>query len=164
MIRKRRDDCAQYKVESSNLVVFTIYDEETPYIVNMEKKTCTCRRFEYDEMPCSHAMAIIIKQKLNCYDYVSYYYTNEAYIATYEDFIMPLGDQHSWELPAELTQHEVLPPLTKRPAGRPKQTRYRAFSEYKVQNLCGRCGGKGHNKRTCKNESLIKTTNKQKSV
>ncbi|XP_062088805.1 uncharacterized protein LOC133795368 [Humulus lupulus] len=164
MIRKRRDDCAQYKVESSNQFVFTVYDEETPYIVNMEKKTCTCKRFEYDERPCSHAMAVIIKKNLNCYDYVSYYYTKEAYMATYEDSVMPLGDQHSWEIPVELTQHEVLPPLTKRPARRPKQTRYRAFSEYKVQNLCGRCGGKGHNRRTCKNEPVIKTSNKGNKV
>ena len=143
------------QVESSNLVLFAVYDEETSYLVDLEKRTCTCKRFNHDEMPCSHAMAVIAKRNLNCYEFVSQYYTREFYIKTYEDSIIPLGDQHSWELPEDLVSHEVLPPCSKRPAGRPKKSRYKGFNEYKTKNVCGRCGVKGHNRRTCKNEQLM---------
>jgi hypothetical protein len=47
----------------------------------------------------------------------------------------------------------LLPPTTGRPRGRPKKQRMRSGEEHvgaRIQH-CGRCGEKGHSKRTCKN-------------
>ncbi|XP_062103201.1 uncharacterized protein LOC133814221 [Humulus lupulus] len=149
-------------VATSNMFVFTVHDEETEYIVNMENKTCNCQRFQCDDMPCSYAMAVIIHKNLNCYKYVSYYYKTDAYIATYEDSILPLGDHRSWELPQEILEHYILPPVLKCCPSRPKKTRYKGFNEPTVYRTCNRCELKGHTRRTCRNKPLLKPTKGRK--
>ncbi|BBH05398.1 hypothetical protein Prudu_016768, partial [Prunus dulcis] len=44
----------------------------------------------------------------------------------------------------------VLPPITKRPAGRPPTKRIKVFGEFKRPLKCSRCSVAGHNRKTCK--------------
>ncbi|XP_008241010.1 PREDICTED: uncharacterized protein LOC103339491 [Prunus mume] len=44
----------------------------------------------------------------------------------------------------------VLPPITKRPAGRPPTKRIKAFGEFKGPLKCSQCSVTGHNRNTCK--------------
>ncbi|KAM6554586.1 hypothetical protein CsatB_012398 [Cannabis sativa] len=163
-LRKERDMSLKYKVETSNLIVYKVHDCTDSYIVNLEKKTCSCQKFEYDEMPCSHAMAVLTKRNLSCYSYCSYYYTKKAFLSTYEDNIFPLADSTTWDIPDHIKDMIVLPPTHKRPAGRPKKQRYKGVLETKTQVKCGSCNQKGHNKRSCKNEPVPKPTRKRKNI
>ncbi|XP_062080821.1 uncharacterized protein LOC133785618 [Humulus lupulus] len=133
-------ECLHSLVETTNLLIFTVHDVTRSYIVDLEKRTRICQKFQYDEMPCSHAMAALTKRHMSSYDYCSYYYTKEAFIAAYEDIILSLGDANSWDIPNEMKQIIVLPPKHKRPAGRPKTQRYKSAleSNTKTQNKCGR--------------------------
>uniref|UniRef100_A0A803PIB8 MULE transposase domain-containing protein n=1 Tax=Cannabis sativa TaxID=3483 RepID=A0A803PIB8_CANSA len=85
------------------------------------------------------------KRSLNCYDFCSYYYTKVAFVATYKDFVLPLGDHATWNVPNEIKIMEILPPATRRQPGRPREQRYRSRLEKKVANRRSRCQGKGHN-------------------
>ncbi|KAI5344171.1 hypothetical protein L3X38_012048 [Prunus dulcis] len=44
----------------------------------------------------------------------------------------------------------LLPPITKRPAGRPPTKRIKVFGEFKRPLKCSRCSVAGHNRKTCK--------------
>ncbi|XP_062073084.1 uncharacterized protein LOC133777474 [Humulus lupulus] len=150
--------CLHSLVGTTNLLIFTVHDVTKSYIVDLEKRTCTCQKFQYDEMPYSHVMAALTKTHLSSDDYCSYYYTKEAFIVAYEDTILPFGDANSWDILNEMKQIIVLPPKHKRPAGCPKAQRYKSAleSKTKTQNKCGRCKQKGHNRQTCKNEPVLK--------
>ncbi|KAM6599512.1 hypothetical protein CsatA_019121 [Cannabis sativa] len=152
----------KYKVETANLLVYKVHDYTISYIVNLENKTCTCQKFDYDEMPCSHAMAVLAKRNFSCYKYCSYYYTKEAFMSTYEDSILPLGEATSWNIPEDVKNITVHPPKYKRPAGRPKKDRYKGAMDTKTKVKCGKCNQKGHNRRSCKNEAILNPLKRRK--
>ncbi|KAM6567513.1 hypothetical protein CsatA_026641 [Cannabis sativa] len=157
----KREKSLKMKVETLSELTFIVKDKDgnRSYTVDLEKRTCSCKCFQYDEMPCSHAMCAISNKSLNCYDFCSYYYTKEAYVATYEESISPLGDPHVWDIPEQIQRTVVLPPQTKRPIGRPPKKRYKGCHGKTTKNKCLRCHERGHNVRTCKNEQIEKASN-----
>ena len=144
------------QVESSNLVIFTVYDATKQFIVDMERKTCTCNKFQYHEMPCPHTAAVISKRNLSCYDYCSKKYRKTTLVDPYSTSVFPLDDKDNWDVPAEIRNICVKPPNSRRPAGRPEIGRYKHGSEIKIQNSCSRCQQKGHNRKTCKNPTILR--------
>ncbi|XP_060974578.1 uncharacterized protein LOC115696634 [Cannabis sativa] len=154
ILKDKLERSKKLKVQTSNLVIYTVKELQNSYIVDIQNRTCMCQRFQYDEMPCSHAMAVISKRHMKCYEYCSYYYTKEAFLATYEGSVLPIGDPKTWDLLDNIKQLQVLPPIYKRPAGRPKKQRYKTALDKATQNKCARCLQKGHNRRTCKNDAV----------
>jgi hypothetical protein len=69
---------------------------------------------------------------------------------------MPIGDKDNWRVTEDIKNVIVLPPNTRRPAGRPKKGRFKHAYEIRNQFRCGRCQEKGHNRRTCKNPIVKK--------
>ncbi|KAM6578088.1 hypothetical protein CsatB_029925 [Cannabis sativa] len=161
-LKKQREMGLKYKVETANLLVYKVHDYTNSYIVNLENKTCTCQKFDYDEMPCSHAMTVLAKRNFSCYKYCSYYYTKEVFMSTYEDSILPLGEATSWNIPEDVKNITVHPPKYKRPAGRPKKDRYKGAMDTKTKVKCGKCNQKGHNRRSCKNEAILNPLKRRK--
>lgn len=96
-------------------------------------------------MPC-----IIYSQKSQ-EDFVSQCFKKEAYLKSYSGMIQPILNKTSWP---EVHGDEILPPLLKRPPGRPKLNRRREPDEVppekKRYKMCCKCCGQfGHNKRAC---------------
>ena len=64
--------------------------------VDLQRRTCTCRIFDLDKIPCPHAMAAIRSQHgddfgIQIYLYSSRYYSVEKYIMTYCQEIHPVS-------------------------------------------------------------------------
>lgn len=78
--------------------LFEVKDNNNLFRINMQERMCSCHQFEIDEIPCSHAMAIFEKQKLNWYDYCSKFYKKEIMLATYEETINPVRDPETWNV------------------------------------------------------------------
>ncbi|KAK1283162.1 hypothetical protein QJS10_CPB21g01286 [Acorus calamus] len=124
-------------------------------VVDLEAMTCSCNRWQLTGLPCSHATALIQEIRgIDIMQFIDPYYLTETYRATYEMRLNPLVDRELWErvdLP-----YIVLPPLSRRPRGRPKKKRIRDPNELKKNkkmHKCGRCGNWGHHRSSCK-ESL----------
>ncbi|XP_062104146.1 uncharacterized protein LOC133815306 [Humulus lupulus] len=117
-------------------------------------------KFQEDEMPCGHAVAVIAKRNLGVYDYCAKFYKSETLKAMYEENVHPLPHKDEWNLPQHL-DIVVLPPKATIPAGRPRKKRIRSRGEPKVIITCGKCGQPGHNRKTCRNPPIDKA-NKQK--
>ncbi|KAF6150253.1 hypothetical protein GIB67_017153 [Kingdonia uniflora] len=69
-----------------------------------------------------------------------------SYAQTYKNVIYPVVDGSEWEKP---TSYFLPPPLV-RGVGRPRKQRIPDPDGEKRQKRCGKCGGYGHNKKTCK--------------
>ncbi|KAL5545674.1 hypothetical protein UlMin_005361 [Ulmus minor] len=121
------------------------------FFVDLEKRTYTYRQFDLDEIPCSHAIARIDKLYWNKYEYCSKWYDIVMYKNTYNGSLNPVGDKEDWNIPEDIKQEILLPPIYKPAVGRRKKQRYKSATEtFKMSTKCGRCRRTGHNRKTCK--------------
>ena len=109
-----------------------------------------------DELPCSHAMAVVGKMKLNCYDYCSRYYFKETMLATYKETVYHIENPNTWIVPEDVKERKEIEPKEKHKSRRPKKRRIQSKGEHKVKLKCGRCGEYGHNRQTCRNPPPVK--------
>ncbi|XP_062094046.1 uncharacterized protein LOC133800089 [Humulus lupulus] len=131
---------AAREVKAPNEYLFEVFKDQNSWIVNLKNRTCTCNRFQMDEMPCGHAIAVMKEMNLDPYNYCSHYYTTKTWFETYESTIYSVGNQHNWDVPQYVKDMIVMPPFEKVKAERPKKRRFRAAWENKKQNKCSKCG------------------------
>ncbi|XP_019262296.1 PREDICTED: uncharacterized protein LOC109240126 [Nicotiana attenuata] len=127
-----------------------VIDGQTRNVVRLHKKDCTCGRFQLDDIPCPHAMAVIQKFHMDLYKYCSDYYSIEYLLKTYEIPVNPLPDETTWQIPEHVSSQVVLPPKGKIKPGRPKKKKGIGGWEGNTVT-CALCGRKGHYWRTCRN-------------
>ncbi|XP_027150245.1 uncharacterized protein LOC113750477 [Coffea eugenioides] len=92
------------------------------YVVDLDKCTCTCRKWELIGLPCCHAIACISLAGGKVEAYVHKCYSRQAYLAAYEPTIAPISGPNTWKCS---TKEPVLPPNKVRLPGRPKKARRR---------------------------------------
>ncbi|XP_052731248.1 uncharacterized protein LOC128195986 [Vigna angularis] len=126
------------------------------FVVDLSNHTCTCYLWDLVGIPCRHAVAAIHYKSENPEHYVHPYYKKEAYRTCYAPIISPINGQQLWPTS---DSPQLLPPIYKRPPGRPKKLRRREVDEYvshgKLSKTntairCSTCNAYGHNVRTCK--------------
>ncbi|XP_059277575.1 uncharacterized protein LOC132031628 [Lycium ferocissimum] len=142
-------------VEPSTEYVYTVNDEARRFIIDLKKKTCSCRMFQMDEIPCPHAWAVLKSKSLMPDEYCSDLFKPKTVIKTYDVPVDPLPDESEWNIPTHICGEVVLPPRYKRPPGRPKKKRDKTLMETMIgkhRNACSTCGRLGHNRRSCSNE------------
>ncbi|XP_060968631.1 uncharacterized protein LOC133036152 [Cannabis sativa] len=137
------------EVKATTDYLFEVTRMKESWKVNLEKRTCTCNRFQIDEMPCGHSVAVMREMNMDPYTYCSDYYTKKNWLATYSGTVYPIGHQSEWEVPEEVKNIIVLPPHERVKSGRLKTLRRKAGWEKDQHNKCSKCGELGHNKRTC---------------
>ena len=97
-----------------------VNDDGRYFVVCLKEKTCTCGRFQYEEIPCEHAWAVLKWKSLPPDEYCSDLYKPKTMLKTYNMPIHPLPDVKAWLIPDSVIADDVLPPKFKRPPGRPK--------------------------------------------
>ncbi|XP_020876453.1 uncharacterized protein LOC110227218 [Arabidopsis lyrata subsp. lyrata] len=126
------------------------------YVVDLQKRTCTCEEFTLLQIPCSHAIAAAIRCDMSVPMLAAPQYGSFFWSLAYNGSIHPVPDLSTLrEVPDGIATLTVLPPLTRRPPGRPKRTRYLSTGEFKrprkiTKRSCTRCRGSGHNRASCK--------------
>ncbi|XP_075074845.1 uncharacterized protein LOC107812810 [Nicotiana tabacum] len=154
-LKNNRTLSQKLRVRASTDHIHTMLDGVKRYIVSLENKKCSCGQFQLEELPCAHALAALRHRNETYENYCSPYYTRESPLRTYEIPVNPLPDESKWNVPQHILDELVNPPMgDKRQPGRPQKERYKTYNETKSKKYkvsCGNCGGKGHNKRSCKN-------------
>ncbi|KAG5582550.1 hypothetical protein H5410_053177 [Solanum commersonii] len=110
-------------VRPSSDYLHTVTHMGKTFIVCIKAKTCTCRQFQLDELPCPHALAVLHKKGLDGDDYSSLYYTKENMMKTYDIPIHPMPDESTWDLPQEVIEEILLHPIGNKVPGRPRKKR-----------------------------------------
>ena len=122
------------------------------FMINLDTKECSCRKWMLTGIPCCHAISCMNHINQNPEDYIPLYYRKEAYAACYQSIIFPTNGSNLWP---QTEYQNVLPPPFKRQSGRPKKNRNKEASELSKDTTkmsrkgfpikCGRCGSTGHN-------------------
>ncbi|WMV49530.1 hypothetical protein MTR67_042915 [Solanum verrucosum] len=155
MLAENEERSVRMTVVATSNYVHSVHHEGSTFIICLKRKTCTCRRFQMDEIPCSYAWAVLKKKFLDPEPYCSDLYKPNTLLVTYNNPIIPLPNRIDWNVPGYIENEVVRPPKLKKLSGRPpKKLRDKSYSELygkKYKNSCSTCGCKGHNRRSCRN-------------
>ncbi|KAL5580370.1 hypothetical protein UlMin_012812 [Ulmus minor] len=105
---EQRKDRAQ--VICADQYTFDVVDGDRNYCVDMALWTCTCRKFQLDQLPCDHVLAVVRKTPYQAYDLCSLYYTREFWHETYRGVIIPIPHISSWSIPQQISDFDLHPP------------------------------------------------------
>ncbi|KAL5549331.1 hypothetical protein UlMin_004562 [Ulmus minor] len=98
------------ELDPANDTMYTILDGDKNRVVDLQARTCSCRRFQLEQLPCAHAMIVIRHSKRDVYDFCFKYYNSSTWKATYVEVVYPFPHQGDWVVPNEVRDVEVLPP------------------------------------------------------
>ncbi|KAG8371475.1 hypothetical protein BUALT_Bualt13G0091400 [Buddleja alternifolia] len=139
---------------------FEVRDMYGQYSVNIQQKSCSCRRWDLCGIPCSHGMSAIMSAQREPEEYVDLYYSVNTYHRAYAYVINPVNGPSEWP---NAGKGPIAPPGDIKLPGRPKGKRRREVGEppaaangttwlgrsYQKTVNCKRCGVSGHNKAKC---------------
>ncbi|XP_038693785.1 uncharacterized protein LOC119991510 [Tripterygium wilfordii] len=144
---ERRNRATIMTVEPISINTFLVKDGDDGGQVALASKTCSCRVFDIDHIPCVHAFAACRVRKLLIISLCSQYYRTDRLLLAYAEPINPVLNIDTNVLTEEV--RVVLPPKTRRKSGRPKKRRIPSSGEQIQKRKCSRCKQDGHNRQTC---------------
>lgn len=134
------------RLDRSSGSVFEVSDKDNTYEVNLSLKTCSCKHFQLEGIPCKHACSCIQELRLSPYEFCDSFFTLEKYRECYVAVVNPIP---TYDDGAPTLTEDVVQPNVLRPPGR-RRTK-RIPSQVQSRPLrCGRCHRFGHNRRRCK--------------
>ncbi|XP_075100555.1 uncharacterized protein LOC107797124 [Nicotiana tabacum] len=133
--------------------LYTVFEGVRRNIMCLEEGTCSCGKFQMDELPYPHAWVVLKNQQLKPGQYCSFCYKKDNLLRTYEFPVNPMPNESLWVILTEVLEDVVLPPKGRRNAGRPRKERLKPASEKESKRAfsCSVCGQGGHNRKTCRN-------------
>nr|XP_016440583.1 PREDICTED: uncharacterized protein LOC107766336 [Nicotiana tabacum] len=161
MLHKNQIAAAEYIPRKSNYWSYEILGATVTdnWAVDLQNKSCSCRKWSLTGVPCKHAIAAIWAKKDNILDYVHDCYKVEIYRRIYENSILPMNGPQLWPKSSKVPP---LPPKIVRNSKRGRMQKLRRKEQDEVgasrtkmkrkqKSLdCSICHKPGHNKRTCK--------------
>ncbi|KAK6130379.1 hypothetical protein DH2020_035884 [Rehmannia glutinosa] len=147
---KDAGECIPMKSDDWHFDIAGPFDQHN---VDMQQKSCSCRRWDLTGIPCRYVISAIWCRNEEPEEYVHDCYKVSTYLSVYENAIMGVNGIELWpkvDLPAPL------PPNYENRPGRPKKMRMRQADEPPSHNAtklrrtrksrnAGRCGVLGHN-------------------
>ncbi|KAG5592871.1 hypothetical protein H5410_043385 [Solanum commersonii] len=138
----------------STVDIHDVVDGPKRYIVNLYTKMCSCGRFQNDEIPCGHEIAILRYRRLHETDYCSPFYSLKNFQDTYVILVEPLPCESTWDIPSYVSEPKLMLPGPKRTTKRLQLEHWKGFADVKFKRskvTCSRCRQVGHNRTTCSN-------------
>ncbi|XP_013751717.2 uncharacterized protein LOC106454085 [Brassica napus] len=138
---------------------FLVRGDTFECMVDLVRRTCSCGKFDLMKIPCRHAIKAAFSVGIQAHTLTDDMYTTASWRSIYEESINPISvPEDAWIVPSHVQKAKVLPPETRRAAGRRKKRRYETVED-KIQSSqgtqsskrrkCSRCGIEGHNRSTC---------------
>ncbi|KAL4387721.1 hypothetical protein GQ457_09G011300 [Hibiscus cannabinus] len=131
------------------------------HVVDLEAGVCSCRKWDLTGIPCAHVISAMLSIQRIPENYVDSCYHRTTQINLYSNYIFPIRGANQWEQVPEMESLPILPPIQRRPTGRPKKKRRKAADEQDngpsrghrtLEIKCSKCGKPGHNIRSCRGQ------------
>ncbi|XP_039131510.1 uncharacterized protein LOC120267900 [Dioscorea cayenensis subsp. rotundata] len=136
---------------------YQVVGPDGQFVVDKEEGRCSCRVWQLNGLPCSHAVTVIYYNNERPETYINQCYSVSTYLSTYGHTLNPTHGRDHWP---KSDQGPMTPPLAiNKKKGRRTMLRRKEFGEEvrgftngKVSKRgghvrCGLCGDKGHNRR-----------------
>lgn len=104
--------------------------------VNMIERTCTCGDWQVQGFPCTHAIAVITKGKLDISTLIDPCFFAGTYKKVYEETINSIPTIDQYEFIDLNSPSRVQTQNLKKVPGRPRQKRYRKPAEHRGKDQC----------------------------
>ncbi|KAL0431332.1 UNVERIFIED_CONTAM: hypothetical protein Sradi_0759200 [Sesamum radiatum] len=95
-------DCIPIKADSSHWQLN--YFDSSQHSMDLDKRSCSCRKWDLNGIPCKHACSAILCKGDDPIDYVNECYTVSVYRNVYKTAIMPVGIEEHFSVSAVLMQ------------------------------------------------------------
>ncbi|XP_048138911.1 uncharacterized protein LOC115751334 [Rhodamnia argentea] len=105
---------------------FEVEANDDTFMVDLNEKTCTCKRWDISRIPCNHVISCINFMKGNLNDFVADYFKKAAYERCYQFALPTLNGRKMWP---ETSEDPLLPPPFRKLPGWPKKDRKRSDGE-----------------------------------
>ncbi|KAH0707409.1 hypothetical protein KY290_011965 [Solanum tuberosum] len=140
--------------------IITSHDEVAT--VDLLAKSCTCKVFDIDKIPCPHAMAVFRCQYGDnygrcIYEYSASYYKVEVYLIAYVEEIKPVPSEETWKVPIEILERKISSPFVEPgKVGRRSSKRHKGIGESfsTKKNKYSLCKRIGHKRTTCSERNV----------
>ena len=131
----------RYAVTSYDQGIGTVTKGEGTYQVTLPASQCSCGSYQEIGIPCEHAIALCLAQRLDPEHYTMPIYHTTAYKQQYEQRLPPFDSENlALAASCKVSCHQ-------RAAGRPRKARRRIGQNAGSSYTCQRCGEQGHNSR-----------------
>ena len=84
--------CVPYKSNDVSFEVACPYGEK--WAVNIEDRTCSCRKWDLTGIPCAHAISALWIAMKDPMQYIDDCYSVETYLKCYDPCILPVNGEH----------------------------------------------------------------------
>lgn len=118
-LNKEKEEAANCMAMPSSDILFQVNHRMDSLNVNLEKKTCTCRKWNLRGIPCCHAISCIFFLHMEAEAFVDECYLRATYLKAYNGSIPPCEGERHW--PA--IEYPLQPPPIKIGPGRPRKNR-----------------------------------------
>jgi hypothetical protein len=143
--------------------IFSVRGREYTHIVDINARTCDCRRWQLSGIPCGHAIACFRLERIQPESMVASCYHRDTFLQAYGTNVMPVRDKSRWA-PVPGVTITILPPKYEKKVGRPP-TRNRKkhpieleggskLSKHGVTMHCSYCTGPDHTTKSCVRRKL----------
>ena len=78
--------------------LYQVTSGERTYAVNLQHRTCGCKKWDMTEVPCNHVISAIHKTKLQPEDFVHDFFTKTMYKAAYSPIIYLVPGPDMWPM------------------------------------------------------------------
>ncbi|KAL6269645.1 hypothetical protein ACE6H2_026556 [Prunus campanulata] len=112
------------------------YNVMTTNIAESINSVLSCRKFQLEQLPCKHVVAVCRLLKVNVYSKASRYYTRKTWMDAYSDSIYPVQPHGRWDIPEDVRSQVVLPPMARVMPGRRKKLRIPSHGEGTIRRKC----------------------------
>ncbi|XP_018460226.1 uncharacterized protein LOC108831162 [Raphanus sativus] len=109
---------------------FLVQGDTFECMVDLVRRTCSCGKFDLMKIPCRHAIKAAFSVGIRAHTLTDDMYTTASWRSIYAESINPISvPKDAWIVPPHVQQAEVLPPETRRAAGRRKKRRYETVED-----------------------------------
>ncbi|XP_056862251.1 uncharacterized protein LOC108839471 [Raphanus sativus] len=99
-------------------------------LVDLDRQTCSCGKFDLLKIPCRHAIKAGFHVGRQPHTLTDLMYTTGAWREAYQESINPIGvPEDAWSIPEDVKKVNVLPPETRKAAGRNRKRRYETVED-----------------------------------
>ncbi|CAA7026394.1 unnamed protein product [Microthlaspi erraticum] len=139
-----------HRVYRANEAEFEVMTGEGSVVVDIEKRSCLCRRWEIHGLPCSHAVGALLSCEEDVYKYAEGCFSSESYRRTYAESVEPVSEKVEWKAERDADGEDgIRTPRAIRDVRRRKRVRAEDVGRVKRVVHCGRCNQTGHFRTTC---------------